>query len=86
MKYHNQRRRYEEELMEELGSTNSLKQARRLMEEIAISGRWTAVRAGSHSVIYSKGNDEMTVLKKDARSWAIVKYLKGEEIHAAKRA
>ena len=71
--------------MEELGSTNSLKQARRLMEEIAISGRWTAVRAGSHAVIYSKGNDEMTVLKKDARSWAIVKYLKREDIRATER-
>jgi len=66
--------------MEELGSTNSLKQARRLMEEIAISGRWSAARAGTHSVIYSKGNEEMSIVKRNARLWAIVKYLKGEEI------
>jgi len=65
--------------MQELGKTNSLVQARRLLDEIATSGRWVAIRSGEHSVIYGKGDEELTVERKDSRVWLIVKYKKGEK-------
>lgn len=67
--------------MEVLGIMPSLKQAHRLMAEIVAPGRWELVSTRGPFTVYSKGRDEMTVVKKGTRTWAIIKYVKGEEMN-----
>ena len=68
--------------MEELGKTRSLKQARRLLEEIALNGHWTASGRNGYAVTWSKGEEKLAIEKYDSE-WVIVKHTKGEKNDAA---
>lgn len=63
--------------MEILGTTQSLKQARRIQDEIAIQGEWRPTEVGEHSIVYAQFKDgtkeTLTIEKRGTHSWAIIK-------------
>ena len=62
-------------------TVQSLKQARRLLDELATQGGWKADRYGEYSIVFTrtKGGfcEEMTVVKKADKQWSVVKIEKG---------
>ena len=68
--------------MEELGIFWSLKQARRVMDEIAVSGNYRPDEVGPKSVIYRRSNgiqESLYIIKKADRQWCIIKEIKVKE-------
>lgn len=59
-----------------LATTLSLRQALRHLDQIAASGRWVATHRRQHSLIYSKGEKEITILRKGTRAWSVIEYRK----------
>lgn len=58
-------------ITEILATVQSLKQARRALDELAVG--WKAGDYGSWSVIYEKGKHRLYVEKKAERQWQIIK-------------
>ena len=58
-------------ITEILATVQSLKQARRALDELAVG--WKAGDYGSWSVIYEKGKQRLYIKKKAERQWQIVK-------------
>ena len=71
------------EIMEILGTVQSLVQARRVQDEIASHGDWLVADRDGQSVIYSRSRngtvDELKVEKKGERQWQIVKITRQKE-------
>ena len=65
-----------------LGTMQSLKDARRYLDELAVSGEYKAKEYGEFSVVYSKlrdGIEELiTIEKRGKRQWSVVKRHSGE--------
>ena len=63
--------------MEILGTLQSLKQARRFVDEIALSGEWQADNYGEFGLNYIRRKDGLTerisIVKKDERRYDVVK-------------
>ena len=59
--------------MEVMGILQSWKQARRLIDEIAVAGGWKAAGNIDTGVFYRKGEEELVIVKKAKRQWEIVK-------------
>ena len=59
--------------MEIMGVVQSKRQARRLLDEIAVSGGWRAAGYIETGVLYRKGDEELMIIKKAERQWEIVK-------------
>ena len=68
------------EFMEILATVQSLKQARRLQDEIAIKDGMIVVGSGKHSGIYRKIRDgvseELTIEKKATHQWQLIKTMR----------
>ena len=65
--------------MEILATVQSLIQARRLLDEIAIQGKLKPAGFGEDSVVYEEDGLELTIIRREGRQWSIVKRQKGEE-------
>ena len=69
-----------------LGTTQSYRQARRLLDELAIQGGWELVTqdpipsTDEWSVLYQKGDEELTLVKRGPRTWDVVKRRKVENV------
>ena len=58
---------------EEIVTTQSLRQACRALEEIAVQGGWTAGDRGEWSVIYEHEGQRLYISKKAERQWQVMK-------------
>ena len=65
--------------MEIIATAPSLTAARRLMDEIAVSGGWRASARGEHSVVYQKRKEEMLIVREGDRVWRVVRKQQGGE-------
>ena len=63
-------------------TVQSLRAARRVLDEIASSGGWRASGNGEHSVIYRKGEEELLVLREDTKVWKVIRQKEGEDANA----
>ena len=69
-----------------LGTLQSYRQARRLLDELAVQGGWELVAQGPipetdwSSVLYQKGDEELTLVMRSPRTWDVVKRRKGENV------
>ena len=75
------------EVMEVITTVQSLKQARRIQDEIVQFGGWEVVNRNKYSVVYSRvysrnNNDiteELKVERKGIRRWDVVNVIRQEE-------
>ena len=67
-----------------LATLTRLRQARRILDEIAAQGNWKVSEVGQYSAIYQKVDggrvEELEVLKKADMQWQVVKRVKGVKI------
>ena len=64
-----------------LATVQSLKRARRLLDELAVEGQWKPGEYGECSIVYTRVMDsgqveELTIYKKGERHWEVVRQTK----------
>jgi len=69
------------EIVELVGTTQSLRQARRIQDEIASQGDWQASDTNEYSIVYCREKDgniteELRIERKGTRSWQVIKVAK----------
>ena len=70
--------------MEELATFQSLRQARYLLERMALDGNYGITAMGTHSAIYTRSSENMEekiyVDRKGDRKWVIAKVIESKEV------